>query len=142
MKTILLIMIGLSVLNAEYIRDNANEVVLDTTTNLIWQDDADAKTLTKSWVDAIGYCEALTLGGKSDWRLPNFNELYALADRSKVNPAISDRFVNVASSFYWSSTTYVSYSDYAWSVRFYNGVGDGSNKTGSYYVRCVRSADN
>ncbi len=137
MKIILLIMIGLSLLQADYIRDNTKEVVLDTTTNLMWQDDADAKTITKNWLDAINYCETLTLGDFNDWRLPSFNELYLLADRNVYNPAISPIFINV-SSLYWSSTTYAPNTTTAWFVNFDGGHDSVNYKTNMYYFRCVR----
>jgi hypothetical protein len=138
MKVILLIMIGISLLQADYIRDDDKEVVLDTTTNLMWQDDADVKTITKNWTDAIDYCEASAFGGFSDWRLPSFNELYLLADRSVYNPAISPVFTNVVSSSYWSSTTDASSTTYAWRVNFYYGYDNARVKTNTFYVRCVR----
>ena len=128
-----------SLMKADFIRDNTKEVVLDTRTNLMWQDDSDAKTIKKNLSDAINYCENLTLGGYNDWHLPNYNELYYLADRSKYHPAIDSAFKNVASSDYWSSTTDASYTSYAWGVDFYY-YGDGSwlNKSNTYSVRCVR----
>jgi len=133
-------MIGLSSLRAEYIRDNTSEVVLDTTTNLIWQDNN--KTIgdanKKTWSDAINYCESLEHGGSSEWRLPNFNELYMLADRSIYKPAISPVFQNVVSSYYWSSTTSASYASDAWVVSFNYGGDNAGDKTGTNFVRCVR----
>ncbi|MCF6331458.1 MAG: DUF1566 domain-containing protein [Sulfurimonas sp.] len=138
MKIILLIMIGLSLLQADYIRDDTKNIVLNTTTNLIWQDDADANTITNNWIDAINYCEALALGGFSDWRLPNYNELYLLADKSIYNPAISSVFQNITSSFYWSSTTRVTNISNAWIIYFYYGRGNADDKAINYYVRCVR----
>jgi len=131
-------MIGLSLAHAEFIRDEINEVVLDTRTHLVWQDDVESKTILKNFVGALSYCETLNLGGHSDWHLPSFNELYYLADRSKYNPSLSATFQNVALSYYWSSTTNASNSSGAWVVRFYNG-GDGTyHKATSNSVRCVR----
>lgn len=138
MKVILLIMIGLSLLQADYIRDDTNEVVLDTTTNLIWQDDLDAKTIKKTWIDAIEYCEALTLGGFLDWRLPNFNELYLLTDKSIYNLAINPIFTNVGNSYYWSSTASATDTTKAWGISFLNSNGFVYNKIFTDYVRCVR----
>ena len=136
MRQILLIMIGLSAFSyGDFTRDNATQVVTDNTTGLQWQDDAN---ITKTWTQAIDYCESLTLGGYSDWRLPNFNELYFMADRSKRNPAIDSAFQNVVSYYYWSSTTVVGYEDTAWNVYFYYGYDYWDYKSNSHYVRCVR----
>ena len=33
---------------------------------------------TYTWSDAVSYCDNLTEGGYSDWRLPNINELRTL----------------------------------------------------------------
>lgn len=129
-----------TLLIAEFLRDNIKEIVLDTSTNLIWQDDNTPATIT--WKNAISHCENLSLGGYNDWRLPNFNELNSLADRSTYKPAISSVFQNVFSSNYWSSTTRESFPSHAWVVDFYNGHDDWDNKTFSDYVRCVRSSDN
>jgi EAL domain-containing protein (putative c-di-GMP-specific phosphodiesterase class I) len=92
------------------------------------------------WTDAIDYCEALSLGGHDDWRLPNFNELYSIADRSKRNPAIDTTvFENVVSDYYWSSSTVVGSENAAWSVHFDAGDDRLSDKSIRYYVRCVRA---
>ena len=137
MKIILLIMIGLSILNAEIIRDADTGIVTDTSSQLMWQDDAIGTDTT--WQNAIERCETLTLGSYSDWRLPNINELKSIVDRSKVYPAIVTGFVNTSSSgYYWSSTTYEGHKSRAWGVGFYGGgVGNGP-KGNSGYVRCVR----
>ena len=136
MKQILLIMIGLSVFSyGDFTRDNATQVVTDNTTGLQWQDDVN---VTKTWTQAIDYCETLTLGANSDWRLPNFNELYFIADRSKRNPAIDSAFQNVVSNNYWSSTTVVGLEYNAWNVYFNYGDDFWNRKSNSGYVRCVR----
>ena len=131
----------LTSLSADFIRDDSKEVVLDTRTNLMWQDNNEAKNNDQNWSDAINYCENLTLGGYNDWHLPNYNELYYLANRSKYNPAIDSAFKNVASSFYWSSTTSASVTSSAWFVNFYYGYDNKNVKSYSFYVRCVRRAD-
>lgn len=134
---------GLEVESADYIRDNTKEIVLDTTTNLIWQDSDETVSdgNKKSWADAITYCEALTLGSYSDWRLPNLNELYMLSDKTAYQPSIDSEFTNSASEKYWSSTTVATNTDAAWSVDFeYGNDYEGGNKTSdSYSVRCVRA---
>ena len=123
---------------ADFIRDDVKEVVNDTTTCLMWQDDNASKTVTRTWQESIDYCEDMSFAGYDDWRLPNFNELYSIGDRSKVNPAIKDAFVNVSYSVYWSSTTYVKRTSTAWVVGFHLGYDYINVKANDYYVRCVR----
>ena len=140
MKRILLTMIGLSVfLFADFARDNAVQIVTDTTTGLQWQDDVN---ITKTWTEAIDYCESLVLGGHDDWRLPNFDELNHLADRSKSHPAIDPAFINVVPNNYWSSTSLVGSADKAWYVNFRLGyiLYDVKSHNG-YDVRCVRAGE-
>jgi hypothetical protein len=76
-KSLLLSSLALS-LNADFIRDNTKLVVNDTKTGLMWQDDAVGSTMT--WANAITTCENLTLGGYSDWRLPNIRELKSIVE--------------------------------------------------------------
>ena len=137
MKHIFLIMIGLSaMLFADFSRDNNTKIVTDNNTTLQWQDDIN---VSKTWTEAIAYCENLTLGSHTDWRLPNENELYSLSDMSKRDPAIESIFKNVEFSYYWSSTTYADFRDRAWCVFFRDGNQGYRNKNSSVYVRCVRA---
>jgi len=140
MKRILSIMIGLSLAaQADFVRDDAAQIVTDTRTGLQWQDNNDAKTVTKKWTEAISYCEDLNLGGHADWRLPNVNELLFLADRSKHYPAISSVFQNIVLGYYWSSTAFVGDDDHAWLVSFYDGFNSAHYKPYAFRVRCVRA---
>jgi hypothetical protein len=116
----------------------ADKMVTDSSTALVWQDDAEAKTTEKAWTDAIDYCEALALEGHTDWRLPNFNELYYITDKSKSNPAMDATFQNVVSSLYWSSTTFSGTSSNAWFVAVNVGGQGNYPKGNNLYVRCVR----
>jgi len=134
-KTIFGLFVVIGLLQADYIRDDSKGVVVDTSTNLMWQDDV--PSVQKTWIEAINYCENLTLASYDDWRLPNFNELYMLADRSRYSPAISPVFQNVA-GIYWSSTSSSSSPDYAYFVFFDAGDDGEGSKNGSLYVRCVR----
>ncbi|VAY88365.1 hypothetical protein MNB_ARC-1_976 [hydrothermal vent metagenome] len=133
-------------LEADFIRDDIKEVVVDTSTNLMWQDNNDTNTTTKEWNDAIDYCEALDFAGYSDWHLPNFNELYGLVDKSKYNPATSSVFQNTASrkdDYYWSSTLLEDHfpASNAWIIGFLDGTDDSNGKTADNFVRCVRVLD-
>ena len=48
----------------------------DGTTGLCWQDPPEASYM--DWEQAIAWCDELTVGGASDWRLPNIEELASL----------------------------------------------------------------
>jgi len=140
MKKIMILLLIISIsLWADFTRNNSTQIVTDNNTGLEWQDDVN---ITKTWQGAIDYCEALALDG-GRWRLPNFNELYYLADRSTYNPAMDSTFKNVnTSSSYWSSTTYAygtNLTNLAWVVYFNFGNDSIDNKSNSYYVRCVRA---
>ena len=139
--SLILVLGVVGLLHAELVRDDPKEVVVDKATNLMWQDDNDAKSTTKTWKEAIIYCENLTLAGYSDWRLPNINELKSIVDYTKSNPAISSEFSNVVSYYYWSSSNIKGHNDGAWNVHFDNGYDYGLRKSNSYYVRCVRDND-
>jgi hypothetical protein len=143
MKVIFLILIGLSSLVDAGAFSRSNGVVSDSSSNLEWQDDySDNNNSIKeiTWRSAIDYCENLNLDGKSDWTLPNINELTSLVDDSKNNPSLNEMFQHSNSNRYWSSTTDDSSRSNAWSVSFSNGshYNSDGNKNNNFYVRCVR----
>ncbi|MFC1857397.1 DUF1566 domain-containing protein, partial [Thermodesulfobacteriota bacterium] len=116
---------------------NGDETVTDNTTGLMWQRVTAANTM--NWQSALSYCEALDLGGYTDWRLPNIKELFLLPDLNRYGPAIdTDYFPDTVASNYWSSTTNAYYTNDAWHVNFDNGNGHDSYKSYSYSVRAVR----
>ena len=73
------------------------------------------------------------------FRLPTIQELLTLVDYTKNNPASS---IGITSGYYWSSTTYVSFTNSAWGVYFGVGYSSYHNKYSSMYVRCVRETGN
>jgi hypothetical protein len=143
MRYFSLFIFSFSLVYGEFLRDDIKEVVLDTSTNLMWQDDnrTIGESNKKNWSNAISFCESFDLGGYDDWYLPNFNELYVLADRSTYNPALSEVFENVGSDFYWSSTTVSDTTTRALVVKFYDGEDEYFAKTDMHYVRCARVND-
>ena len=117
--------------------DNGNGTITDTGTGFMWQKATAPGTYT--WEQALTYCENLTLGGYSDWRLPNRNELQSIVDYSRYNPTIDTTFFpGTVASYYWSSTTGATSTGGAWDVGFDGGYVGGYGKTYGDYVRAVR----
>ncbi len=116
----------------------------DERTGLIWEIKTGANKDEKyNWNNAqsvfIKKLNSERFGGFSDWRLPTKDELKSIVDKKNNDLAINtEYFPNTVASWYWSSTTYASNTDYAWIVNFYYGYDDGTNKTHNRYVRAVR----
>ena len=79
------------------------------------------------------------LGG--GWRLPSIDELAALVDRTRHNPAIdAEAFPFVQSDWYWSSTPAAWSSASAWYVYFsYGLVGDYHRNGYGFALACRES---
>ncbi|MBL0687091.1 MAG: DUF1566 domain-containing protein [Sulfurospirillum sp.] len=137
-KSILSLLILVSISSANFSRDDNKKIVTDSSTNLQWQDDDDAKSMKKSWENAIDYCEGLELGGYDDWHLPNKNELLSIADKSLHSPAISSIFQNIINGGYSSSTTTTHDTTSSWYINFLDGMDSYNTKTSKNFVRCVR----
>ena len=144
-----------------FTRDASKKIVTDHVNKLMWQDDAAASLVHKPWVTmanyiagkfydtsgdtAVTYCEELTLGGFSDWRLPEVEALSLLSEYSRYydqdDSAMDATFDNVIPYYYWSVTSVVvpELISYAWTVGFFYGdTNVGSKLDVSHYVRCVR----
>jgi hypothetical protein len=139
---ILTVVLSLSLAANDMIR-TGNDVVVDRSTGLEWQDSNITAEDTRTWEEALAYCETLVLDGKDDWRLPNKNELLTIVDYTREDPASSPVFQHTVSEAYWSSTSIKSYYDYAWVIFFYNGYSYANFKAESdnLYVRCVRETE-
>ena len=119
-------------------RDNVKEIVIDTNSKLMWQDDTSAKTVKKGLMDAKNYCYKLTLATYTNWRLPSIEELEMIADITRSSPAINKEFKNVKSDFYISASPRLSDIDTILYMDFKNGHKYEASRRGKGYVRCVR----
>jgi hypothetical protein len=116
--------------------DNGDGTVTDSRTGLTWQQ---GEPGTRTWGEALSYCEGLSLGGSTSWRLPNIRELESLTDDTRSKPAIdTGKFPNTPVDTYWSSTSYAGWPSGAYNVYFYDGSVGGRDKSLVTSVRCVR----
>ena len=113
-------MLGALRVEAVVLVGNGDGTVSDNRTGLTWQQGEPGQM---SWGNALSYCVGLTLGGQSDWRLPNVKELRSLVDYTRSGLLINTLlFPNAHASHYWSSTTNAYYPHLAWYVHFSYGL--------------------
>jgi hypothetical protein len=117
--------------------DNGDDTVSDTAFGLMWQK---VSVPDKNWQEALAYCESLELGGYTDWRLPDRNELNLIVDYTRHNPSINTTyFPDTPSSLFWSSTTKLPNPAEAFVVWFEHGYSYGLSKKLLQHVRAVRT---
>ena len=133
--------------------------------NLIW---SDRSSSTMNWSSAKQYCEDLTEGGYTDWRLPTISELRTTikncsgsqsggscrvsdsclssdcwskscyCDDRSNNGGYYSKLGDADGIYLWSSSTLSDSTGNAWYVDFRYGHVDDYGKSGNSYVRCVR----
>ena len=131
-KLIVTLMVTQVLFGAQYSRDSVNNIVIDSKNRLEWQDDTNI--IQGTWRGAIDRCEAMVLGGKSDWRLPNINEIRSIGDyQTNREKSI---FINPKplNTFAWSSSSMPNLRAYALGFPF----GYIPKTRSTYYIRCVR----
>lgn len=118
-------------------------VVRHETTGLEWRRCPEAMTWNGSnctgtpswmhWQAAMDLAES-----KSEWRLPNKEELQSIVECYRIAPSINQQiFPNTPSVFFWSASTYASGSD-AWGVFFGTGSATPIIERSPGLVRLVR----
>jgi hypothetical protein len=119
--------------------DNGNGTVIDNVTGLMWQKASSPGQYVHT--QAVAYCPTLTLGGRTDWRLPSQIELLSIVDYGVGDPSInSTYFPSTPGSGFWSSTVVTGVSTTAWSVSFGDGLTYSIDNLKSIpaFARCVR----
>ena len=113
-------------------------VVTDVATGLVWQRQDDG--VMRTYLEAINYCQDISLDSSTSWRLPNVKELMSIVDYRTEQPAIDEAaFIGtILNSGYWSTSRYALGIDRAWFVQFFDGFVGFTLETDSLYVRSVR----
>ena len=142
---------GHSTINNSYENksENGDNVVIDHTTGLIWQQSGSDELMdwpkAKQWVIDLN---EKGFAGYSDWRLPTVEEAISLLepDRNTSNLYIDSVFSPKQTGIWTGDkNTRASYLKGAWCVRFDGGYGGGNAcwvyNNASNYVRLVRSVN-
>lgn len=127
--------------------------------NLMWQDNSDAASVIKAWIEfnkyyyqaenydtsgdtATTYCANLVLGGFDDWRLPTRSEL---ASTQGVGFANIASITSTNTPRYWTSEYAVNTPANAYAMRLTANspmlVEVSAQKGSSFNVRCVRNSN-
>jgi hypothetical protein len=99
--------------------DHGDGTISDNQTGLLWE--KSYKAVQTKFADAFDYCESLSTGGYTDWRLPTIKELFSIADfrgELVLPPGISTPYIDqdyfdfeyptmFFAGQFWSSTKYV-----------------------------------
>jgi hypothetical protein len=133
-------------------------VVLDTSTDLIWLQDANlARTSgfdtdgVMDWSSAMAWADGLVYGGYSDWRLPTtpgtirgytsegeLGHLHSELGNPLGGPLTETGPFSNTQSYYWSDTEYAPLPISAWVFVFDVGYQYGGPKSASRSVWAVR----
>ena len=91
---------------------------------------------TEAYVAAVN---AANVCGHNDWRLPTWEELNSLVNKSHTPTIDPSLFPETKSGGYWTAATPVNNNGAAWYINFQDGNENASSgKSAGYYVRLVR----
>jgi len=158
MKPVLIFCLALWVMAAtsaqaqppRYTASADGQEVTDSQTGLIWRRCAEGMNWDGSTCAgaatpftheaALQRATAQAASSGKAWRLPNVKELSSIVDKSRSYPAIDPTaFPATPSSWFWSASSNVGYSSYAWVVYFYDGDVYDLNRGYANAVRLVRA---
>lgn len=95
------------------------ETVLDQETGLIWQQGDSGRM---PWLEAVRYCNQLTLANSRGWRLPFKDELKTLVSTTGSATMIDgNAFPEAQAEVYWSLSREEQQPDQVWGVSFADG---------------------
>lgn len=122
--------------------------VIDRQTGLMWPANIEGvvpfNAAFADWATAIAACEACTVGGYTDWRLPNMLEFLSIVNCEPASgPAVWSSVKTTATRSYWTATTRKTTTTQAMAAYVgteYASVGPIAKTTNTYYAIPVRSA--
>jgi len=112
------------------------DIVVNKTTNIMWQDNKEILNNTYTYKSATEYCKNLNLMGYDDWILPDIYTLRSLVDYNHFAPALSPAFKYYSNKSYYSNTPYQ--NNAIETIGFNNGIDGHIDKYELQYARCVR----
>ncbi len=114
------------------------KIVTDNNTGLQWSRTVPQKDYSQD--EAVNYCRDLNYGGFTDWRLPDYEELWTIVDFGRIkSPSIDvDIFSSTPSDYFWTSSIDGSDSDLGLYIHFLYGISGKIKSSSSGYARCVR----
>lgn len=117
------------------------DTVTDTVTGLLWQ--RAAPPVRYKWDAAQTYCQNLSLGGRTGWRLPTRIELQSIVDYSRSKPAIEPTtFPSTQATNFWTSSAKLLEAStplpFKWTVDFTDGATSFDDTDQAKAVRCVQ----
>lgn len=105
------------VFNNNFSATNNGDTITDYATGLEWQQSNAQEGIDDyqfTWSAALSYCEALSLGGLTGWRLPNIKELQSIVDYTNETTGLNSLFTfngydsntPTTGPFFWASTSH------------------------------------
>jgi formylglycine-generating enzyme required for sulfatase activity len=136
---------------AKTIAVDEQPIVTDRATGLVWQgceagtsgnlcETGDPKGYIFS--KAVDYCDSLSWGGRTHWRLPYMQELHGIIDYRLKYPALDQAYfpIPVTQTLLWSADGYAPAIGGGWILEFGIGFMMYDGQGFAYFVRCVRNA--
>jgi len=123
--------------------NNGDGTITDTVTGLMWQGLDGGEMRIEN---AIAYCDTLTLGGFTNWRLPTAQESFSILNMQNVNPALNTTyFPNNNAEYWWTSERQANDTNKIWVTNAGGGIGNhqrtetvSAGGTKKFQVRAVR----
>ena len=132
-------------INPPDLADNGDGTVTDKLTGLMWeQKTEEGEPKTYAYSDALTYCDTLTLGSHSDWRVPTRKEFSTILNFGRVSPALDIAYFPLYSivvpddAYYWTTSAYHDDASRVWRILISFGLIESGLTSGRHKVRCVR----